>query len=1000
MTEAKQPEDPAYPEALRRREQQLIARRRGEPRASCAARTGLALSGGGIRSATFSLGFLQAIARRDALGEIDILSTVSGGGYTGGMLTRLFSRDEVGQVEDVKRLPKAILPESAERPRPNRRGTSDPNEAGGHDTGIEAGTVLRWLRENGHHLAPSGAGDLLLGGSVIFRNWLSVHTVLATLLLALFVAMQALSWALDHLAVKTPACNPDPAGVSSLSSWLTCHIPLGGSPMWWSPWLVLPPLIFILWPAPCAVAYWLMPGRGSDTRQVAAAVLAVLVALAGASWLLADDHQFFGLGTPLALALACGVTVLAVIVYDSARQRVDDPQGRTSEPRRLDMSHRLSSWLKSGLVAFAALIGLALADSLGQTLYVLVVDPGGFLGAALTGVLGALAALAEGGRRLVVRFRGDNVPGRAGPSLRVVSTVVAVLVLTVLLVSINALSHALAWDFAYPRGVPEVLGTASIDHEVCKDGSASGPCVNAAVLDKVDCRVCTPAGERSLQRIAVYFLLFAALSLLFARAWRFLNDSTLQPLYRARIIRAYLGASNPKRIRKGRPAPVTKMIDGDDIPMDWDSPGPTDSVDRFDRGAPLHIVNVTINETDETKTGLQRNDRKGIGMAVGPAGISAGVRHHVVFPGGGSGQADSQVRTYPADGFRIFHYPTGPGNAGSLRYRGEPLTFGQWIGISGAAFSTGVGMRTSFGLSFLAGILNVRLGYWWDSGVRPDDRDVAAKGDGQGDAGGGEEASLETRQSFLRAALARVFPVQSYLLEELFAQFRGVARQRWNLSDGGHFENLGGYELIRRRVPLIVIVDAEGDPDYRFEGLATLIRKARTDFDAEIKFLDLEAIRRLRKDVSDNAADEADAKAECWNEFVGSLDMLRRGTWSEQQGPNAAVEGGAAFSSVDRTRRSRAHAALATVSYGGQCDASSLILYVKPTLMGTEPADLRNYHEVHPDFPQQTTKDQFFDEAQWESYRKLGETVGLRLLAKDGPFGPYESILQSSKTAG
>ena len=46
--------------------------------------TGVALSGGGIRSATFNLGVLQAFSRQGLLDKIDYLSTVSGGGYIGG----------------------------------------------------------------------------------------------------------------------------------------------------------------------------------------------------------------------------------------------------------------------------------------------------------------------------------------------------------------------------------------------------------------------------------------------------------------------------------------------------------------------------------------------------------------------------------------------------------------------------------------------------------------------------------------------------------------------------------------------------------------------------------------------------------------------------------------------------------------------------------------------------------------------------------------------------
>jgi hypothetical protein len=48
---------------------------------------GLALSGGGIRSATFGLGVVQVLAERGLLKDVDFLSTVSGGGYAGSFLT-------------------------------------------------------------------------------------------------------------------------------------------------------------------------------------------------------------------------------------------------------------------------------------------------------------------------------------------------------------------------------------------------------------------------------------------------------------------------------------------------------------------------------------------------------------------------------------------------------------------------------------------------------------------------------------------------------------------------------------------------------------------------------------------------------------------------------------------------------------------------------------------------------------------------------------------------
>jgi hypothetical protein len=74
---------------------------------------------------------------------------------------------------------------------------------------------------------------------------------------------------------------------------------------------------------------------------------------------------------------------------------------------------------------------------------------------------------------------------------------------------------------------------------------------------------------------------------------------------------------------------------------------------------------------------------------------------------------------------------------------------------------------------------------------------------------------------------------------------------------------------------------------------------------------------------------------------------------------------------------------LARIKYAGGSQEGWL-LYVKPTLVGSEPADLTQYHVAHPAFPHESTGDQFFDEAQWESYRALGELIGERLLEHNG----------------
>ena len=111
------------------------------------------------------------------------------------------------------------------------------------------------------------------------------------------------------------------------------------------------------------------------------------------------------------------------------------------------------------------------------------------------------------------------------------------------------------------------------------------------------------------------------------------------------------------------------------------------------------------------------------------------------------------------------------------------------------------------------------------------------------------------------------------------SRFHGTARRLWYLSDGGNFENLGGYELIRRRLPLIVIIDAAADPDYDFDDLAGLVRKARLDFNAEIEFLEPDRIKtelkdRCKVDIMDSVL-----------KWYGPLEQLRRGKRADEPSP-------------------------------------------------------------------------------------------------------------------
>lgn len=817
------PPELAYPERLRQAEEELIrARRRNLGDIADAPRVGLALSGGGIRSATFCLGVVQSLARARLLGRFDYLSTVSGGGYTGSFLTQLYSRGYVCDAEDLQRR----LSSDAAPPPP---GQPDP---------------LEWLRQNSRYLAPTGGGDLLFDVAVVIRNWVALQAVVLSFLAMVFCGLQLLRTALDLAWPQPPSWLPH----AVLTAW-------SGNRIQYSPWLDL----LLPWP-----------------------LLAML--LAGAAYWLV------GFGAPLSFGL---------------------PKTDRGLQRDTRLRNALSRWLARALGLALCCGLLALVDSLGQTLYVLcwVNRAPLTLAAAFAAGVAVVTRLASVGG--YVKQFADKLG--AGVALSVLSGIAAWLLILAVLGGADALSHAVAWHFRQPP-VQVMIAETPISPAGLPGGktgapsSAEHPAYRLVHDDPAD----AVAGAK-----AFAVLLLACLVL--GRAWPFLNRSSQHPLYSDRLTRAYLGASNADRTQPGQSA-ITDPIFGDDsmCPDCWTRAA-------YGKGAPLHLINVTINETASARAKTTLRDRKGIGMAIGPGGISAGVRHHACF--GHEGDCPEMIDDgtlqplLPRSGWSMF-------GDGAATARPERLSLGQWMAISGAAFSTGMGARTSFALSVLTGFANVRLGYWWDCGVaeRPNPGRSAARR--------------------LNHLFHRLLPLQACLFSEFTAAFHGPDERHWYLSDGGAFENMGGYELIRRRLPMIVIVDGEEDPDYTTEGLANLVRKARMDFGAEIRFLDQAALDALRLPPE---------LAAC---FVHPRQLR-----------------------PDAEGYSAGHAGLATVCYDGAAEPASLILYLKPTLKPDVPVDVRQYQLGNKPFPQQPTYNQFFDEEQWESYRRLGEYIADKVFA-------------------
>jgi hypothetical protein len=228
----------------------------------------------------------------------------------------------------------------------------------------------------------------------------------------------------------------------------------------------------------------------------------------------------------------------------------------------------------------------------------------------------------------------------------------------------------------------------------------------------------------------------------------------------------------------------------------------------------------------------------------------------------------------------------------SSQYGGRAgVSLGTAVTISGAAVSPNMGYHSSAALAFLMTLFNVRLGWWLGNpgpfGSRTWDQD-------------GPQPAL---QPLLAEATGNTNDTFKYVY----------------LSDGGHFENLGLYEMVLRRRHFIVVSDAASDPDFHFEDLGNAIRKIRMDLGVPIEF-DKMCVYPRSQDVPGKYC---------------AMAKIR-------------------YSAVDRN---------------GQ---DGELLYIKPAFYMHEPKDVFNYAASSPEFPHESTGDQWFSESQFESYRILG----------------------------
>ncbi len=818
-----------------------------------AQRSALCFSGGGIRSASICLGVLQGLARfsmRDREGrpgllhKLDFLSTVSGGGYIGSWLmawARRHPRGYRGAVEEISKCgPTGADPE----PRP-----------------------VRHLREYTSYLAPKLGGLTLdtwaLAATVVrnlfLNNCMLVPFFAALLCLPVLVAY-GMSWAASYPVSPLWVWTFTIALTAALV--LLCFVQSVSKQWLWkrrAQWMLFFSNLIICFAVAGLVVFWIASLADPDAFTIdlktilkfAVFMLVPLLVPAAYGIRLLFQRQKHEPGTAwrrswrflFAAPLVAGATTMLLLILAKVAPAIgaalDAPPKSTANWTTYAL-WRIGDWkyvlglplvwsilltgssLFTGIVAKSDLEGnrewwarmkaVHMRLMLGWFAASLVALYGPFLFGAVvaagTVVFGSISAFAGRSSSTAAQLKQATKKW----SLETVASVCGILFLLLLAITLAAVNYALIQMALarYPNlGDLEVWG--------------------------------------------LYALLLFAFAV-FCNFFFSINTFSLNHMYRSRLIRAYLGASN-----EFRTPDFFTNFDPDDNLNESDLPKGS--------GAPLHVINATLNLVATTNTAWTQ--RKAESFTFSPLHSGS---------------------------FRVGYVPT-------KDYAGwKGVTLGTAMAISGAAFNPNMGYHSSPILTIIMTLFNVRLGSWL-----PNPR-------------------LDKGVGFFGRSSPKV------ALLPLLSEAVGNTNDTGNfvqLSDGGHFENLGLYEMVMRRCRRVIVVDGGADPKFQFDDLANAIRKIRIDLGIQIEF------RQQNKMSSGNHPDAL-------------------------------------------------YCAIADIGYreiDGPCAEDGKLIYLKPAVKGTETIDIRNYAATHPDFPNEPTANQFFNEAQFESYRKLGMTMVQEIMA-------------------
>jgi hypothetical protein len=883
---------------------------------------GLAFSGGGIRSATITLGILQALAENKLLRKFDYLSTVSGGGYAGAWLAALTQRfPSANGDRKFSPIEESLVPAKYVIGKP-----AEPY-------------FLKWLRLYSNYLTPRTglfSGDTWAAITTWLRNVILNQLVLALLFVGVFLLPHALllfqldslsghpgttfttgtvvlflaSMAMARNVVKrTPAAEILQSWFQRIQLTITVMLPLLiasfllNSALWW--WTELASSKTWWWMAGGAFYYsavwgiavfvfrqenplinrWALTlsslgagAIGGLLLKEYADLLSKVSFCEGNAWLIA----IFGTAAVMALLLLTAVLHLGLL-------------GRGCMDLVREWWARLGGFLLLCTLGWLVLAGLAAFGPLLMRTAFSELHVRKGISALLAWALSNWAGLAAAksgktGRSVKSQqvqqdaLQDSHWTVRLGgllksPRLLNVVARVAPYIFAAGLFLFLATAVQIGTGLAFDPGSTKALWGVHSSGDVLCCAPASAPTSSAWDWDTI----CSTYWH-VLSAGSWYSLLFAAifsLGLALLLSWRVdVNDFSMHHFYRNRLVRCYLGASNPQR----EPQPFTGFDPNDDLPLEsltGNYPGP------------YPLINSALNITSGEELGFDKRRAKSFVFTPIYSGFDFDAK-----PSGGSifTRENASLPAYSL---------TGEGRSAKSTSKfgvTDGITLGTAMAISGAAASPNMGYHTSPVTALFMTLFDVRLGWWMANPHKADKWPTPGPALGLG-----------------------------YLFSELVAH-SDQKKSYVYLSDGGHFENLGVYELLKRRCRVIVACDADCDLNYHFEDLLALIEKARADFGVHI---DID-FTQIRPEPGSNLSKVNFVAGRIYYspddlEDCGTLIYLKAGLPLE-------------------TDSSRKKAIL--------------------------PPDVWHYSGQNPTFPHQSTSDQWFDEVQFESYRALGEYIG------------------------